>query len=76
MNQASLLRESRSKHLLQSSDAAAKQFRAFKAVLPISTRTSAYADARALSAKLLPGGGFPDEVIAFSRPHSCATSLR
>ena len=27
-----------------------------------------YADARALSAKLLPGIGFPDEVIAFSRP--------
>jgi hypothetical protein len=35
-----------------------------------------YADARALSAKLLPGIGFPDEVIAFSRPISCATSSR
>lgn len=29
-----------------------------------------YADARALSAKLLPGIGFPDEVIAFPRPIS------
>lgn len=40
MNQATLLRESRSKHLLQSYEAAVKQFRAFKAVLPISTRNS------------------------------------
>lgn len=29
-----------------------------------------YADARALSEKLLPGIGFPEEVIAFSRPVS------
>lgn len=29
-----------------------------------------YAEARALSAKLLPGIGFPEEVIAFSRPIS------
>jgi len=40
MNQASFLRESRSKHTLKSSEAAAKQFRAFKAVLPITSRKS------------------------------------
>jgi hypothetical protein len=38
MNQATLLQESRLKHLLRSSEAAAKQLRAFKAVLPISKR--------------------------------------
>ena len=40
MNQAMLLRQSRSKHTLKSSEAAAKQLRAFRAVLPISTRNS------------------------------------
>ena len=40
MNQATLLRESRSKHLLQSYEAAVKQFRAFKAVLPVTTKNS------------------------------------
>ena len=42
MNQATLLRESRSKHTLKSYDAAVKQLRAFKAVLPITTRNSEY----------------------------------
>jgi hypothetical protein len=44
MNQAELLRESRSKHLLQSSEAAVKQLRAFKEVLPITTRNSPSSD--------------------------------
>ena len=34
MNQAALLRESRSKHLLQSYEAAVRQFRAFRDVQP------------------------------------------
>jgi hypothetical protein len=34
------------------------------------TERKTYAEARALSAKLLPGIGFPDEVIAFARPVS------
>lgn len=42
MNQSTLLRESRSKHTLKSYDAAVKQLRAFKAVLPITTRNSEY----------------------------------
>jgi hypothetical protein len=40
MNQATLLRESRSRHTLKSYDAAVKQLRAFKAVLPITSRNS------------------------------------
>ena len=40
MNQATLLRESRSKHTLKSSEAAAKQLRVFKGVLPITTKNS------------------------------------
>jgi hypothetical protein len=42
MNQATLLRESRSKHTLQNSEAAAKQLRAFKAVLPITKKNSEF----------------------------------
>jgi hypothetical protein len=42
MNQATLLRESRSKHLLQNSEVAVKQFRVFKAVLPITTKHSEF----------------------------------
>ena len=42
MNQATLLRESRSRHTLKSYDAAVKQLRAFKAVLPITTRNSEF----------------------------------
>ena len=42
MNQATLLRESRSKHTLKSSEAAAKQLRAFRAVLPITTSNSEF----------------------------------
>jgi hypothetical protein len=38
MNQATLLRESRSKHTLKSYDAAVRQFRAFREVLPITTK--------------------------------------
>jgi hypothetical protein len=34
------LRESRSKHMLKSYDAAVKQLRAFKAVLPITSKRS------------------------------------
>ena len=41
MNQMTLLRESRSKHMLQSSEAAAKQLRVFKAAQPITSKNSA-----------------------------------
>jgi hypothetical protein len=40
MNQVTLLRESRSKHTLRSYDAAAKQLRVFKMVLPISEKNA------------------------------------
>jgi hypothetical protein len=40
MNQTALLRESRSKHTLRNSDAAAKQLGVFKAVLPITSKKS------------------------------------
>ena len=40
MNQATLLRESRSRHLLQSYEAAVKQLRVFREVLPITTKNS------------------------------------
>ena len=40
MNQATLLRESRSKHTLKTYADAVKQLLAFKAVLPITTRNS------------------------------------
>jgi hypothetical protein len=42
MNQSTLLRESRSKHTLRNSDAAAKQLRVFKAVLPITSKKSVF----------------------------------
>lgn len=38
MNQAAILRESRSKYTLKSYEDAMKQFRAFREVLPITTR--------------------------------------
>ena len=40
MNQAERLRESRSKHLLTSYEAAVKQLRVFREVLPVTTRKS------------------------------------
>jgi len=40
MNQMTQLRESRSKHTLKNSAAAAKQLRVFKAVLPITSKKS------------------------------------
>lgn len=40
MTPTALLRESRSKHTLRSSEAAAKQLRVFKAVLPITSNKS------------------------------------
>ncbi len=40
MNQTTLLRESRSKHMLRNSDAAAKQLRVFKEALPITSKKS------------------------------------
>ncbi|BDS05557.1 hypothetical protein NT6N_05970 [Oceaniferula spumae] len=40
MDQAILIRESRSQHLLRSSEDAAKQLRAFKQVLPITSKNS------------------------------------
>jgi hypothetical protein len=40
MNQAILLRESRSKHTLRNSDTAATQLRVFKAALPITSKKS------------------------------------
>lgn len=40
MNQAERLRESRSKHLLTDYEAAVKQLRVFREVLPITTRKS------------------------------------
>jgi hypothetical protein len=44
MNQATLLRESRSKHLLKSYADAVKQFRAFREVLPITTKNSEFSE--------------------------------
>lgn len=40
MSLADQLRESRSKHMLKSYDAAVKQLRVFKAVLPITSKKS------------------------------------
>ena len=40
MSQATILKESRSKHTLRNSDAAAKQLRVFKAALPITSKKS------------------------------------
>ena len=42
MNQMTLLRESRSKHILKNSVAAAKQLRVFKEVLPITSKKSVF----------------------------------
>lgn len=44
MNLASQLRESRLKHPLTSYDAAVKQLRVFKAVLPITTKNSEFSE--------------------------------
>ena len=44
MNQMALLRESRSKHILKNSAAAATQLRVFKAVPPITLRKSVFFD--------------------------------
>ncbi len=44
MNLATRLRESRSKHPLTSYDAAVKQLRAFREVLPITKKNSEYSE--------------------------------
>ena len=41
MNQMTLLRESRAKHLLKDADAAANQLRVFKAIQPVTSNNSA-----------------------------------
>lgn len=44
MNQAERLRESRSRHLLRSYEAAVKQFRVFREVQPITKRNSEFSE--------------------------------
>lgn len=44
MTQAEQLRESRSRHLLQSYEAAVKQFRAFREVQPITKKNSEFSE--------------------------------